>query len=131
MNPQRKVFLPLVIIFLIINAFLLTSRSLLAKWNMDREVLIGANVLFFIMSLLVFIMQKKALTNTNPHVFVRSVMGGMIIKMLVCIVAVVIYVVTAGKAYNKAAVFASLFLYLIYLTIEVGAIMKLNKRRDA
>lgn len=131
MNPQRKVLLPLVLLFIIVNSFLLTAKGMLTKWGVDRDVVIIANVLFFLVSVLVFFMQRKALTNPNPHAFVRSVMGGMMIKMFICIIAVVIYVVASGKDYSKPAVFASLFLYLLYLAVEVAAIMKLNKRTDA
>lgn len=131
MSPQRKVFLPLVMVFIIFNALFLTGRSWLAKWNIDQEVVIWANLLFFVISLLVFLMQRKALSDKNPHVFVRSVMGGMMIKMLVCIIAVVAYVMAAGKNYSKPAVFVSLGLYIVYLAVEVGVIMKLNRRTDA
>src|SRR6186713_366290 len=117
MSPQRKVLLPLVLLFIIVNSFLLTANSMLTRWGVDRDILIIANVIFFVVSLIVFLMQRKALSNPNPHAFVRSVMGGMMIKMFVCIIAVVIYVLTAGKGYNKPAVFASLFLYLIYLVV--------------
>jgi lysylphosphatidylglycerol synthetase-like protein (DUF2156 family) len=131
MTAQRKVLLPLVLIFIFINSFLFVAKNLLTKWNIDRDVVITANLIFFIVSVLVFLMQRKALANPNPHAFVRSVMGGMMLKMFVCIIAVIIYVVAAGKAYNKPAVFASLFLYLVYLVVEVAVIMKLNKRTDA
>jgi lysylphosphatidylglycerol synthetase-like protein (DUF2156 family) len=131
MTAQRKVLLPLVLTFIFVNSFLFTAKNLLLKWNIDRDVVITANLIFFVVSLLVFTMQRKALSNPNPHVFVRSVMGGMMLKMFVCIIAVIIYVVAAGKGYNKPGVFASLFLYLIYLVVEVAVIMKLNKRTDA
>ncbi len=131
MNAQRKVLLPLVLTFIFVNSFLFAAKNWLIKWNIDRDVVITANLLFFVVSLLVFFMQRKALANPNPHAFVRSVMGGMMLKMFVCIIAVVAYVMTAGKDYSKPSVFVSLFLYLIYLTVEVAVIMKLNKRTDA
>jgi hypothetical protein len=131
MTAQRKVLLPLVLTFIFINSFLFVAKHLLTKWNIDRDVVITANLIFFIVSVLVFLMQRKALANPNPHAFVRSVMGGMMLKMFVCIIAVIVYVMAAGKSYNKPGVFASLFLYLIYLVVEVAVIMKLNKRTDA
>jgi hypothetical protein len=123
--------MPLVLVFVFINALLMLLKARLAKWGIDQEVLIIANLLFFSISVLVFFMQRKALSNPNPHAFVRSVMGGMMIKMFVCIIAVVTYVILSGNAYNKPAVFCSLFLYLIYLAVEVGTIMKLNKKPNA
>lgn len=131
MQNSTKPILPLLLLFVLLNAFFLTAKSFLEKNGVDREVLIVANILFFLISLIAFFMQRKALQKTNPHAFVRSVMGGMLIKMTVVIIAVVIYAVLSGGAYNKPAVFIGLFLYLVYLTIEVGIVMKLNKKKNA
>ena len=69
--------------------------------------------------------------HSNPNVFIRSVMAGMMIKMFIVIVAVIAYVLLSGKSFNKPAIFISLLLYLVYLAVEVAAVMKLNKRKNA
>jgi len=66
----------------------------------------------------------------NPQVFIRSVMATMMIRMLICVVAVLFYKFFSGDAFSSTAVFISLFLYLIYLAVEVAAIMKLNKNKN-
>ena len=53
------------------------------------------------------------------------------IKMFVCVIAVVIYVLLIGKAFNRPGVFIALVLYLVYLCVEVAVLMKLNKRKNA
>lgn len=131
MNPQRKIITPLISIFVIFSGSLIASKTLLAKWGIDYQVLIIANVLFFSISLVVFFMQKKALTSSNPNVFVRSVMGGMLLKMFVCITAVLVYTLIAGDNVNKISVFAAMFLYLLYLGVEVAVITKLTRKRNA
>ena len=131
MNPRKKIILPLIAIFIILSGLLTASKHLLAKWGIDSDVLIIANVLFFAISLIAFFMQQKALKNSNPNVFVRSVMAGMLIKMFVCITAVVIYRLVAGNNVSKVSVFAAMFLYLLYLAVEVAAITKLNKQKNA
>jgi len=131
MKKERKVILPILLVFIIVNVFLLTATSFLTERNVDRDMLLIANLVFFAISMVVFFMQKKGLQNPNPHVFIRSVMGGMMIKMFICIALVMGYVILAGSSYNKPAVFISLFLYIIYLTVEVAAIMRLNKKKDA
>ena len=54
-----------------------------------------------------------------------------ILKMLVCVAAVFIYHATSGDAFNKRAVFISLFLYLAYLAVEGSVLTKLNRNKDA
>ncbi len=128
---NKKIIVPLIAIFIVFSGALLVTKSLLAKYGIDQSVLIVANLLFFIVSLLVFFMQQKALRNSNPNVFVRSVMGGMLIKMFVVVAAVIIYRLVAGNAVSKVSVFAAMFLYLVYLIVEVAAITKLNKQQHA
>ena len=90
MNSQKKIIFPLFIIFLFLSASLSLSKTILGKWGIDYNVLLVANALFFLVSLGVFFMQKKALNHSNPNVFIRSVMAGMLIKMGVCVFAVII-----------------------------------------
>jgi lysylphosphatidylglycerol synthetase-like protein (DUF2156 family) len=129
MNPKRKIVLPLIALFVLFSGSLTACRSLLAKWGIDSDILIIANIIFFSISLIAFFMQQKALTNSNPNVFVRSVMGGMLIKMFVVIIAVVVYRLVAGNQVSKVSVFAAMFLYLIYLGVEVAVITKLNRKQ--
>ncbi|MBC7889326.1 MAG: hypothetical protein H7Z13_15725 [Ferruginibacter sp.] len=131
MHPRKKIIVPLIALFVIFSGSLTASKNLLAKWGIDYNVLIIANALFFIISLIAFFMQQKALHNTNPNVFVRSVMAGMLIKMFICVTAVITYRLVAGNNVSKLSVFAAMFLYLLYLGVEVAVITKLNKQHNA
>jgi hypothetical protein len=124
---KRKILVPLLMIYVILNAIIFFCTSLWEKLNADKTILIIANILFFVLGLLVFAMQQKALKNANPNVFVRSIIGGTMIKMFVTVIAVVAYVLIVGNNYSKSTVFISLFMYLIYLAAEVLAITKANK----
>jgi len=125
-----KMLLPLLIIFIVLTIFILSATNLWKKYNIDANVLLGANFLFMGTGLLVFFMQKNALINKNPNVFIRSVIAGMMIKMFSTVLAVLAYVVLVGPTYNKKAVFISLFMYLIYLGAEVIAISKVNSNKN-
>ena len=91
-----KMLLPLLIIFIVLTIFILSATNLWHKYNIDKNVLLGANFLFMGAGLLVFFMQKNALTNKNPNVFIRSVIAGMMIKMFSTVLAVLAYVVLVG-----------------------------------
>lgn len=131
MNPRFKSILPLFVCFCICTAVLFCCKLFMKDTGVDFNVLIAANCLFFLTSLLVFGMQRKAMVNSNPNVFIRSVMGGMMIKMFICIAAVMGYVMSSGKNLNKPAVYISMVIYLVYLVVEVALVMKLNKRKNA
>jgi 4-amino-4-deoxy-L-arabinose transferase-like glycosyltransferase len=58
-------------------------------------------------------------------------MGGMLIKVFACVIAVVAYYFISGRLFNKPAVYASMVIYIIFLVVEVRTIMKLNKTKNA
>jgi hypothetical protein len=130
MSKQRRFILPMVMVFIFTNTLLLLFGQRLAAWGVDRYMLMGANCLFFLVSLIAFLLQRSALKNTNPNVFIRSVMGSMFIKMMLVLVVFVVYIMIVRKGINKPAVFAAMFLYLVYLAAEVAGVMKLNKEKN-
>ncbi len=130
MNSARF-FYPFIIIFIIISALIFILKSTLANNNFDVKVLLIANLLFFILTLIVFLLQKKSIGNANPNKLVQAVMLGMLIKMIVVAGSVIIYSRMAGKNFSKMSVLAGLGFYVIYLITEVILINRLNKRPNA
>lgn len=131
MKLNTKVVLPLVITFVLLAVIIILSSFLWPDKGIRFEVVHGGNLLFFGISLLVFRMQFAAMHNKNPQVFIRSVMGGTLIKVFACLVAVVAYYFISGSAFNKPAVYISMIIYLVYLIVEVRTIMNLNKSKNA
>ncbi len=131
MNNKRKALLPMVFVFIFFNVFFLLGKSIFEKWGVDRYVLIGTNMMFFIISLINFYLQHTSIKKPNANVFVRSIMGGVMIKMFACIIALLVYYFLSGTSFNKPAIYGGLFLYLVYLVMEVSVFMKLNKEMHA
>jgi hypothetical protein len=131
MKAQRKILLPLVLVFIICNGFFIVGEKLLTKYGIDDSVLIVANILFLLLTLITFFIQQRALQNANPHVFVRSVMAGMMIKMFACMIAIFVYWFLMKEKFSKATVIVAMFMYLIYLVAEVILVTKLNRKKNA
>lgn len=131
MNFNFKTVFPLFISFLVLTVIIFAAYIFYADKGIDYRVVMGSNCLFFFISLFVFRMQYLAMYNANPNVFIRSVMGGMIIKVFACVIAVVAYYFLSAAAFNKPAVYASMVIYIVYLVVEVKTIMKLNKSKHA
>jgi len=122
---------PLFIVFILLTILFFLSQSILKKYGLDRNVLLIANTLFLILGIITFAIQQKALQNSNPNVFIRSVMSVMMIKMFVCILAVLIYVLSMKDSYSRPSIFAGVFLYFVYLMVEVNVLLKLNNQKNA
>ena len=126
----RKI-IPLFIVFILFSILFLLLQSMLIKFGLDKNVLLIANSLFFILGIITFFIQYNALQSSNPNVFIRSVMSVMMIKMFVCIIAVLIYVLSFRDSYSKPSIFAGVILYFVYLTVEVNVMLKLNNQKNA
>ncbi len=131
MSFSFKTVLPLFISFFVLTVIIFAANFLYAEKGIDYMVVMGSNCLFFLISLFVFRMQYLAMYNSNPNVFIRSVMGGMIIKVFACLIAIIAYYFISGPSFNKPAVYISMIIYVVYLVVEVKTIMKLNKTKNA
>lgn len=132
MQKTRRPFLTIVILFIALNAFFVTGKGILEKWSVDQAVLIAGNLLLFVVTAISFFISVRGLKNPNPHAFVRSVYGSVMIKFFVFAIAAFIYIQTAKAAVNKPALFICMGLYLVYTFLEVAVLTKLlRKKADA
>jgi hypothetical protein len=126
---RRRPFLPAIILFIVLNGFFISGKSLLEKWGADQEVLIIGNLILFIVTLISYMLSIRGLKSDNPHAVVRSVYGSFMIKFFVCIIAAFAYIMSVKKNVNKPALFACMGLYLVYSFIEVSVLTKLSKQK--
>ncbi len=132
MSNSKKIFTPIIIVFIIINALVIAGKSFLINKGFDVDFLIYANLLLFAISLGGAYIQKRGLQSSNNNVFVRGVYASMMLKMFVCMFAVLIYAFMYKTQINKPSLFTSMGLYIVYTIIEVSSLSKLaRKKTDA
>lgn len=120
---------PLLIIFILINAFAITGKSWLEKNSVDQSVLIAGNLLLFLVSLTAFLITYRSLRSSNPQAFVRAMYGSFMIKFFLIAIVAFVYIMIARKNVNKPGLIACGILYIVYTVLETGALMKLLKQR--
>jgi len=126
---NKRPFMPVVLLFVILNAFFIAGRSLLQRWDADQNVLIIGNALLFVITIISFLLAQKGLRNTNTHAFIRAIIGGIMIKLFVFVIAAFIYISMFKKDINKPALFTCMGLYLIYTFFEVSVLTKQLKQK--
>ena len=126
---KPRSFFPLVIIFFVVSIVIL----ILAKWidapAVDYSVIFAGNSILFLSTLLSFYLYSQSLKNNNIHAFIRVMYGSMLLKMIICIAAVVLYIVLSKSIINKAAIFVCFGLYFIYTFVEVKTLMRISKEQ--
>lgn len=128
-NNSLKLARPMIIVFILLNAFFITGKNMLAKWGADQQVLIIGNLVVFIMVFISFLLQQRSLQSNNGQAFVRAMYGSFIIKFFVLAIAAFVYIQITKKNVNKPALFACMGLYLVYTFLEINALMKLLKQK--
>ncbi len=125
----NKSIIPLVIVFLVSGMLILIFRNTLNGVGFDWQVLSGGNLFVYLITVVSMHLLSKGLTASNTHAFLRNAYSGIMLKMFTCAAAVFIYVVVAGKSFNKQSLFACMGLYLIYTYLEFAGILKQSKER--
>ena len=126
---NRKIFLPVILVFIILNSLVIIFKTFLENNGFDRDFLIIANLLLFILSLTAFYLQQRAIQSDNPNAFVRGVYTAMIIKLFVCMIAVAVYAFIRKSNINKPALFTSMGIYIVYTSFEIAALMKVARKK--
>ncbi|RYD95961.1 MAG: hypothetical protein EOP50_07260 [Sphingobacteriales bacterium] len=127
----RKPFFPLILVFVVLNALFIAGRARLEHYGFSQEVLLYGNVFLFCISIGSFLIAQRGLADKNPHAFVRSVYGSIMMKLFLCLIVAFIYIATQRKGLNKPAFFTLMGLYLLYTFIEVSALTKMLRNRSS
>ena len=129
-TDTRNIFRPIIIFFILINALCFGCARWLDAKGIDHIVLMYANLILFLLTLIACFIHIKALKNNNPYTFVRSVTLASFLKLIVIAVSVVIYLISVENRSLYAVAMAMVF-YIVYTIFEVKGAMRLNRERNA
>ena len=125
----RKALRPFYTIFILINTLALLLNKQLKSVGVDADVLLIGNVFVFALTGVSFYMLNKGINAKTTFNFMSAVYGSFMMKLVVGAAAVVVYVLYAGEQKNLPAVFASMFLYLLYTFFEIKGLLELLKKK--
>ncbi len=122
-----RALLPIAALFFITALLILFAAPALHNRNVDGQVLLIGNNLLFLLTVISYWLHIKSIRTENPHAFVRMVYGSLIVKMIVCMIAALLYG-WLSKAINKGAIFGCFILYVLYTFLEVKTLLKFLKK---
>lgn len=128
-NPLVKKFIPIIVLFVVINLLLLIFKNALSAKGFQLNFVFVANVILFLLSSFGFFIQTKGANSSNINAFIRGIYSSLLMKMFVIVAAIFIYIFVTGGEVNKPALFASMAIYLLYTSIEVVQLMKIARRK--
>ncbi|RYF99175.1 MAG: hypothetical protein EOO02_17420 [Chitinophagaceae bacterium] len=123
-----KPLLPVFAIFIIVSLICLFAPAQLANLKVNANVLLIGNIILLAATLISFRFYKKSVGNNSPQFFMRMIYSAMFTKMMICLAAAFIYIVTYKKEVSKGGIFACMFLYFLYTFVELAIVMKISKQ---
>jgi hypothetical protein len=127
MKKGYKMFTPLFVLFICINALIFIFRSFLEAHGFAIIFLAAANMLLFCVSFSGFFLQLRGLRSSKIHGLISGVYASLLIKIFIVIIALALYLfITKGKV-NKPSLFASMAFYILYTFIEVKQLLKISR----
>ena len=122
-----RVFLPIVLAFILFTVLILAIRPLLTQWKLDYGVVLSGNGLLFLLTAASSYLYAKGLRNNNAQVFMRAMYGSLLIKFLGCLLAVLIYAAVSRQGVNRNGILGCFMLYMLYTFLEVRILLQLSK----
>ncbi len=113
----------------LVTVAILAGWSILNGKGINAMVVLIANLILFLATLINLYFQFRNLDNPNPNAIIRGIMAGMFLKLFGLAAAVLIYLLAAGENRNVNAVFAGMGLYIIYTWLEVKISLRLNPKK--
>src|SRR5688572_28639193 len=104
-RPLFKLFLPILLIFVLISSLSLVFGNRLTGWNIDAMLVLFGNLVLFLVTAFSFILYRKALLAANTAAFLRNVYSGMLLKLFICMAAAFVYIYAAGSHVNRNGLF--------------------------
>lgn len=130
MNERKRLYIPLVVVFGLVNALVFLFKDFLHQQNFNLEFILISNLLLFIIVFISVVVQLKTIQSANNLAFIRGVYTSMIIKMFVCMIAIFIYIFAMSGKVNQPGLFISMGLYILYTAIEVRGLMKTVRKTN-
>jgi hypothetical protein len=124
-----RVFVPVTGCFILVNILALALGGPLRAANIQAAVLLWGNLVLALATLLSLILFRRAIAHPSTFGFLRNTYSGLLIKLLICVVAVLAYAWRTGPDLNKPGVFGCVMLYFVYSFLEMRSLLRWNKAR--
>jgi hypothetical protein len=95
---------------------------------MQFSLLMGANVLMFLLSLLSWLIVKKQI-HERPQAFVRGVYSATFLKLIICMGSFLVYSFLNREHIYKPSVFILFGIYSIYTIVETIMLTNIARRK--
>ena len=122
---RTKFSLIIFVIFLILSAGFYAMKVYMPEYRFG--LLMAANVILALLSVLTYEIVRKQM-NDKPEAFVRGVYASTFLKLLVCMISILLYVMLNRENLHKPSLFILFGIYAVYTSVETILLSKLARQ---
>ena len=120
---------PMLIVFIALTAFFVTGHRFLERAKISQDLVIGGNLLIFLLSIVSFFLFRRSFRTTNGNAFMRAMYGSFLLKFFGLALAALIYIMVSKQQVSKAGLAVCAGLYVVYTVLEVSALRGMLKKK--
>ena len=109
-------------VFVSLSALFFAMRNIVPEYKFT--VMETGNLIMVSLSLLSFLIIRKQMDG-RPEAFVRGVYSASFLKLMVCMISILVYVLLNRVHVHKPTVFVLFGIYIIYTAVETWLLSKI------
>ena len=115
-------------LFIAINLFTVIFYSGFKKIDTDPDVFLIGNTFLCVITIASYLFMSSGSRATSTVRFTSAVYGSFLMKLVFSVLIVIVYSKWAGNKMNTNGIVGCLFLYLVYMFLEVKGLMSLFRK---
>ena len=120
-------FLPVVIFFAVVSLLFFVSGPWLTEQGFNQSTLLIGNFFLFVLTVISFLLLRKAIASSSPQIFVRHFYLSFTIKFFLVAIVALIYGRMAAQV-SRTSIIVCMVLYIVYTFIEMRILLKAGKK---
>jgi len=122
-----RFYILLIAVFCGVNGLGIAYSHILEEWGIFNIAGMLGNILLAAVTALSYYFSFKGMKLKSGHAFVRGVYISTFVKLMICAVAVVVYVALFKQYVTKGTLILFFLLYILYTVLETYCLMKVAK----
>jgi hypothetical protein len=125
----RKPLWQIALLFLLVNLVCGIFFKGLQSLGVDPYVLMAGNLIVVILTVISFYLLFSGLKSSSTSGFLSYVLGSFMLKLIMAVGIISLYSTLVHGATNTPSILISMFLYLIYMFIELKGLLSLSSKK--
>lgn len=124
---KKQVVISVIAIFVVLTALFMYMKQSLPQYQF--AVLETANGIMAALSLITYMLIDRQIDG-RPNAFVRSVYSASFLKLMVCMISILVYVLLNRATIHKPTVFVMFGIYALYTITETWLLSKIVRDKQ-